>query len=216
VEADLNESFTKVFPKKQLSKNETEVEEVFVDTMRVLQVLWAIMPEDLLPKGKRSVSDARLKSYMKKAHCLIDFEADVLAKKNDPGAKARYEYFVDMAGVAWREYMKWRHHEGWKGKYLKEQTRAVRRTAAGFTVADGVIFPIIAAMSHFVLHQEGRWTLRIPNLFDEAEMIDAAREQLSAHDGNPMLMGRDAAAYVALSRLPKMVLRVSTRVSHAA
>ena len=74
-------------------------------------------------------------------------EAD-LAKDNDPGAKARYKYFVDMVGTGWREYMKWRHHDGWKGRYLKENTRALRRTAAGLTVADGVIFPIISAMPH--------------------------------------------------------------------
>ena len=214
---DLNESFRKVFPKKQLSKSETDIGEEFVDTLRVLQVLWALMPENLLPKRRRSTSDARLKSYMKKAHCLMDFEADVLAKEKDPDAKARYEYCVDMAGVAWREYMKWRHHEGWKGKYLKEHTRSVRRTAAEFTVADGVIFPIVSAMSNFVVHdpKQGRWMLQIPPFFDEVE-IDAARGQLSAKNGNPMLMGRDPAVYEALTALPKMVLRLSTRVSGAA
>ena len=39
-----------MFPKKQLSKSETDIGEEFVDTLRVLQVLWALMPENLLPK----------------------------------------------------------------------------------------------------------------------------------------------------------------------
>jgi hypothetical protein len=212
---ELNETFVSVFSDKQLSTSETEVGDQFVDTQRVLQVLWAMMPEALLPKGKRSVSDARLKSYKNRAYCLVDFEADVLAKETDPGARARYEYFVDMSGIAWQEYSKWRHHEGWKGRRLKETTRAIRRTSdGGLTVADGVIFPIVAAMSYFVSrNKKGCWRLHIPPIFDEAEMLDAARDQLSAHNGNPMLMGRNAAVYEALSLLPKMVLRVSTRVS---
>ncbi len=214
---DLDAAFIKVFPEKRLSKSETEVGDEFVDTQRVLQVLWAMMPESLLPKGKRSVADARLKSYKNRAYCLVDFEADVLAKGKDPAAQARYDYFVDMVGRGWHEYLKWRHHDGWKGKYLKTSTRAVRRTANGLTVADGVIFPIISAMSYFVNDEKnGRWRLQIPKIFDENEMLDAARDQLSAHDGNPMLMGRNAAVYEALSLLPKMVLRVSNRVSSAA
>ena len=53
------------------------------------------------------------------------------------------------------------------------------RTAAEFTVADGVIFPIVSAMSNFVVHdpKQGRWMLQIPPFFDEVE-IDAARGQL--------------------------------------
>lgn len=217
--AELNESFVKVFPDKELSTSETEVGEQFVDTQRLLQVLWAMMPEALLPKGKqRSVSDARLKSYKNRAYCLVDFEADVVAKDTDASAKARYDYFVDMAGIAWKTYSGWRHHDGWKGKYLKENTRAIRRTANGYyTVADGVIFPIIAAMSYFVAEtKKGRWALQIPKIFDEEEMLDAARDQLSAHNGNPMDMGRNAGVYEALSLLPKMVLRVSNRVGSAA
>jgi hypothetical protein len=54
--------------------------------------------------------------------------------------------------------------------------RAIRRTKTGYTVADGVIFPILSAMSLFV----------------RKDASTAARDQLSAHDGNPMNMGRNA------------------------
>jgi hypothetical protein len=43
-----------------------------------------------------------------------------------------------------------------------------------------------------------------------------AREQLSGHDGNPMLMGRDAAVYDTLALIPKMVLRLAKRVGQGA
>jgi hypothetical protein len=49
---ELNDSFVKAFPKKQLSKSETDIGDEVVDTRRVLQVLWAMMPEALFPKGK--------------------------------------------------------------------------------------------------------------------------------------------------------------------
>lgn len=226
---EMNGSFQKVFPDFELSKQETDVGDQFVDTQRLLQVLWAMMPEDLLPKNnkRRSVSDARLKSYKNRAYCLIDFENDVI-KKDKPAstkdekaeqaeAQARYDYFVDMAGIGWKEYIKWRHHEGWSGLYLKENTRAIRRTEDGHTVADGVVFPILAAMSYFVVqNKSGKWTLKVPPFFDETEMLLAARDQLSNHNGNPMHMGRDATIYDALALLTKMVVRLTKRVNSAA
>lgn len=232
---ELNDTFRKKFPDLELSMNETDIGDQFVDTQRLLQVLWAMMPEHLLPASKRrSVADARLKSYKNRAYCLIDFEADVVMKDRDAdedpamlpqvralleteiaAAKARYQYFVDLAGVGWEQYLKWRHHEGWSGLYLKESTRAIRRSDDGHVVADGVIFPILAAMSYFVGQsgKTGKWKLKIPPIFDDVEMLDAARDQLSTHKGNPMHMGRDAGVYEALSLLPKMVMRLSSRVS---
>jgi hypothetical protein len=135
-----------------------------------------------------AASEARLKSYKNRNCCLIDFEADVLAKDNQKQspaerqeAQARCDYFVAMVGKVWREYLKWRHHEGWKGQYLKEHTRAVRPKDGSLTVADGVIFPILSAMSQFVVlsPKTGRWTLDVPAFFEDEEMIEAAREQLA-------------------------------------
>jgi hypothetical protein len=226
---EMNASFQKAFSDLELSKQETDVGDQFVDTQRLLQVLWAMMPEHLLPKNnkRRSVSDARLKSYKNRAYCLIDFENDVVTKDKPTGtreeetaqaeAQARYDYFVDMAGAGWKEYIKWRHHEGWKGLYLKENTRAIRRTDDGHTVADGVVFPILAAMSYFVTqNKSGKWVLKAPSFFDESEMLLAARDQLSNHKGNPMHMGRDATIYDALASLTKMVVRLTKRVGAVA
>jgi hypothetical protein len=43
-------------------------------------------------------------------------------------------------------------------------------------------------------------------------MIDAARDQLSAHNGSPMLMGRNPTVYDTLLLLPKMVIRLTERM----
>lgn len=210
---DLNDSFRIEFPEKKLSMSETDTGDEFVDTVKVLQILWALMPEALLPPGKSSVAQARLKSYKNRAYCLVDFENDVVNKDDDEDAARRYGYFVDMAGLAWKEYVKWRHHAGWKGQYLRESNRQVVRSDDVITVSDGLIFPILAAMSNFVMQRGKKWTMRIPSFFDEEEMIVAARDQLKSHDGNPMFMGRDTSSYDTLALLPKMVLRVAGRLN---
>ena len=209
---DLNSSFRERFPEQELSMSETDTGENYVDTLKLLQALWAMMPEKLLPPGRRTVSEARLKSYKNRAYCLVDFERDFIARDTDEQAATRYAYFVDMAGAAWAEYLKWRHHEKWHGKNLREPNKQVVRAGDQLTVTDGVIFPILAAMSHFIEHSRRKWVLQIPAFFDEEEMLDAARDQLTSHGGNPMLMGRDALSYDTLALLPKMVLRLKERL----
>jgi hypothetical protein len=221
---DLDTSFRKTFPNLQLAKSETDTGEEFVDTLRLLQVLWTMIPEKLLSSTSRSTADARLKSYKNRAFCLVDFEKDVLDKDNasDPKVKAaaaeRYRCMVDLAGPAWKEYLRWRHHPDWAGRRLRESTRAIRRTDAGYTVSDGVIFPILSAMSLFVEKDAatGKYRLELPEVFEEQDMIEAARDQLTAHKGNPMLMGRNAAVYEAMTMLTRMVLRVSDRIAAGA
>lgn len=91
----------------------------------------------------------------------------------------------------------------------------MRRDGDDLTVADGVVFPIISALSQFVRQDKsGTWILDVPSVFDEADMIDAARDQLSAHSGNPMLMGRNAAVYETLALLPKMIIRLTGRMKN--
>jgi hypothetical protein len=229
---DLNKSFQKVFPQKSLSTHETDVGDQFVDTLRLLQILWAMMPEAMLPLTRRSTSEARLKSYKNKAYCLVDFESDVVnrdrARKPDEdpadyekvkaAAAERYRYFVDMAGIAWKEYQKWRHHELWNKKYLRSDAKQVQRDGKTLTVSDGVIFPILSAMSLFVTKdaKSGRFGLSVPSFFDEGEMVLAARDQLTGHKGDPMMMGRNPAAYEALGTLARVVLRFAERVGTTA
>jgi AIPR protein len=218
---ELDASFRRTFPKFHLAKSETDTGEEFVDTMRLLQVLWAMLPEKLLPSSGRSTAEARLKSYKNRAFCLVDFEKDVVDKENatDPkiraGADARYRCMIDLAGPAWKQYLRWRHHKEWEGRRLKQSTRAIRRTDGGYTVADGVIFPILSAMSLFIEKEPvtGKYRFDIPGVFEEKDMIEAARDQLTAHKGNPMLMGRNAAVYDAMTMLTRMVLRVSDRMA---
>lgn len=200
---ELDESFRKIHKLLKLTKNETDIGDEYVDTGKLLQILWLLCPTELLNLGARSVADARLKSYKNRNYCLVDFENDVNNKALDLKAAQRYQCFVDLAGLAWSEYLRWQRHSAWAGRYLKG-SRQIKRSKNGYTVADGIIFPILGAMSEFVRKgTNGRWTIEVPNIFEDEAMIDAAREQLSDNDGNPMLMARTPGVYSALALIPK-------------
>jgi hypothetical protein len=108
-------------------------------------------------------------------------------------------------------------HEQWNDKRLREPLRQVVRDNEGIVkVSDGIVFPILAAMSRFVKHvsidrgHRSRWMLVYPKVFHDEDMLIAARRQLIQCDGRPMLMGRSGAAYEALMTLTEMAERYST------
>ena len=208
-------SFQKVFPKLKLRKQETDTEESFIDTMKLLQLCTALMPPELSDHSK-PFSQTKLKAYKNKSKCLSDFESACQDRGEDDLAEDRYQFFVDIAPAAWEEYNHWRHHDGWNGKYLHESKNAIVRSDEANTIADGLIFPVLSAMSLFVTKKRnGRWVLRKPDIFDDAEMITAACDQYKAHKSNPMHTGRDVAVYESLMLIPKMIQRLVARTKSA-
>ena len=65
----LAEAFGKVHPDRKLARSETDVGDEYVDTRLVLQVLWALMPEGLMPEGRVSI-EARMRSYRERGGLL--------------------------------------------------------------------------------------------------------------------------------------------------
>lgn len=214
---ELAEVFSKENPGYRLAKKETDYGEEVVDTRQVLQILWALIPDELAPASRRSVT-ARMRSYMNAASCLDDFTAVCDNRKTDPESQRRYQYFLDMVGSAWKLYEQWRTHPEWEKLRLREDAKQVKRSANGKVekVADGVLFPIIAALSKFVRFDtlEGRWKYSAPSIFPDKMMAKAARSQLSAHDGKPMLMGRSSSAYEALHNLTEMAVDFEESEQH--
>jgi hypothetical protein len=88
----LDVSFRKVHPEKELARSETDVEEKYVDTRLLRQVLWAMMPEELAPEHGRSM-EARMRAYKNAAYCLRDFIEIADTRGTDQGNAARYRYF---------------------------------------------------------------------------------------------------------------------------
>ena len=222
---DLAASFKREHPDLELARSETDVEEKYVDTRLLLQVLWAMMPEQLTPEHRRTM-EARMRAYKNAAYCLQDFIEICDTRGTEPENAARYRYFVDMAGPAWTEYMRWHAHEQWNDKRLREPLRQVVRGDDGIIkVSDGIVFPILSALSRFVkkvsakkglLALRSEWKIIYPKVFRDEDMLVAARRQLIQCGGRPMLMGRSGAAYEALMLLTEMAERYSEQLKDPA
>lgn len=208
---DLNVSFRKTHGSLELAESETDVEDKYVDTRLLLQILWALMPEELAPDNRRSI-EARMRAYKNAAYCLQDFMAIHDSRATDQANAARYAYFIDMAGPAWTEYEKWLRHPQWNDKRLREPLGQAVRGEDGIIrqISDGIVFPILSALSRFVKRSKGgHWRIFYPKVFLDEDMLIAARRQLKECGGRPMLMGRSGGAYAALISLTEMAERYS-------
>lgn len=208
---EMEESFQRVFPDAKLRKSDTDPIDT-IDTERVIQLCSAMMPPDLM--GDDKFISSKLRAYKNKAQCRVDFEKahDELDKdknEQDPALVEMYSFYVDMAPHAWDAYQQYRTHSAWKGKRLRKETKAVKRKSnQELTIADGLVFPIISALSLFVHKRDGHWVLIKPNVFKDEDLIDAAVEQFrEGCNSDPVVMGRSAGAYQSLMLVPKMSLR---------
>lgn len=200
--------------KIRMSETDTDV----VETMQVLQYARLLMPATV---SGNSTPTEMLRPYKNRAQCLEDFSNWWQAKdkgstpQERASAKERYDFMIQMAPKAWREYQYWESHEGWNNKYIWEQTqkggRVVRRDKRNriVWVSPGIVFPVMKAMSAFIVKgEDGTWGFNKPSLFKPDDMIRRAVAQFRAHDSNPMDMGRSESAYEALLTYPETIVEV--------
>lgn len=212
---DLETSIRRVIRGAKVRKSETDDE--VLETQQILQYTRLVMPESV--SGNTSSAE-KLRAYKNRAQCLTDFSEWFMHKSSDEGAKLRYDFTVQIAPHVIKEYEHWQCHEAWQGHRLWEKTkkggRAVRRDSTGRIswVSPGILFPLISALSVFVLEdKKSGWIISKPSLFNEEDMIAHAVKQFRAHYSNPMLMGRSEAAYDALRTYPETLLAVMRQVS---
>jgi len=130
--------------------------------------------------------------------------------------KQKYDFTVQIAPLALREYENWEGHPEWNKQYIWEETkkggRAVRRnkkTKKIEWISPAILFPIMGAMSEFATKdKKGNWRIQKPKIFKEEEMIRRAANQFRALDSNPILMGRSEGAYDALRIYPQTLVDV--------
>ncbi len=212
---DLEASIKKVRPDIQIRKKETD-ENVY-DTRKILQYARLLMPFSV--SGNESAAE-KLRPYKNPEQCLTDFSEWYDLKNNvgNPDADAarrKYDFTIQMAPYAIAEYEYWERHEGWNGHHVWEETkkggRACRRDKTGkiIWVSPGLVFPLVGAMSEFVLEKPpGQWVVSKPDLFKPAEMIGRAVAQFRSVDSDPMQMGRSAGVYDALRIYPGTIVEV--------
>lgn len=205
---DLAKSIEVAFPGQRIQKSETDSGE---DSRKILQYTRLLMPAEL--SGSETASE-KVRAYRMAERCLMDFSRWAERRKSDPRDADRYEFTVQMAPVALGEYRYWERHEAWNGQRVWEETkkgRACRRdpkTGRVVWVSPGLVFPILGALSEFVVQRDGRWQLEKPKFFKPDEMIARAVAQFRSVGSDPMQMGRSASVYDALRTYPSTIVDV--------
>jgi AIPR protein len=198
-----------VIPDFSLKKSETDRSDSFYDTEKLLQVITALIPSEIWPKPKEKDDPKKVYTYSMKAKCLKDFqEIFDKAQNEDDNAKKLYDFYLDIAPQALKLYSQWKTHQGFCGTGL----RAIQREGGAIIeVPDGIIFPIIAAMSAFVWKKNGKWGIHPPTKFSDSEIIHAAKAQYQnvAHS-NPWNMGKSQSIYSSLFQITSIFRKLTT------
>ncbi|SCB20563.1 AIPR family protein [Rhizobium lusitanum] len=213
---ELEEAIRRHFPDANLRKRETDLvtdeDDGFLDTEKVIQVIFALMPPEILKRiggaGDQTELTNKAFSYSQKTRCLKLFQKI----EADTSLEDVFDCLLDLAGPAWQLYEKWKSHQKFKGTRLRS---IEREKGAVVSVPDGIIFPIIAAHSAFVSQDNnGRWAPRIPIAFNDEELIEAAAQAYTEIAGSsPQLMGKSKACYTTLHRITSIYARLSTKTA---
>lgn len=206
---ELELAVQQVIPDAKLRKSETDllVDDEFLDTEKLIQVLFALMPARLVELLDLDPGN-KVFAYSQKTRCLKLFQRIVEGRNDDENLDAVYHYFLDMAGRAWNLYEQWKAHAGFRGTRLRSIEREDGEIAS---VPDGIVFPILSAMSVFVKSRPRGWRLKPAEHFDEQELIDAAAQvYMEIADHNPQTMGKSKACYSALQRITAIYARLAS------
>jgi len=215
----LNELDEVIFKKtgKRIKKSETDTDAAF-DTFHVLQATRLLMPTEV--SGNDSTNEL-LRPYKQRALCLEDFTKWYERRQISADDEGKYKFVLDLAATAISEFEYWQSGSMFNGKSIRaevsdgQKKRTFRRDKKGgkiIWVSPGIVFPILSSLRHFVKQVDGIWILEKPELFEESELVDAALEQWRASDTNPMILGRSAGAYSALSFVTRTAKRASDRL----
>jgi hypothetical protein len=203
---DLEKAVQKGFPTAKLRKSETDltVDGEFLDTEKIIQVIFSLLPESMMEKLD-GLADASNKvfTYSQKTRCLKLFQQLV-----ENGPAEVYKCCLDLAPTAWELYEKWKAHQGFQGTRI----RSIERDGGIIVeVPDGVVFPILAAHSAFVKQDANKnWEVQKPPMFSDGELIEAAKQAyMEIADHNPQTMGKSKACYSTLVRITGIYAKLS-------
>ena len=202
---ELENAFQAKRPDKRLRKSESQItndSNNLVSTEKLLQVLAALMPKELWWKQGEY---AKTYTYSAKATCLKDFRKIYDAAKDieDPMYATMlkvYNYYLEMASDAWSLYELWKSHQGFQGSGL----RSIERNGTEIVeVPDGIIFPILCALSNFVIKpKNSNWKFQQPEkLKDETLVSSAKRAYMEIAKSKPEIMGKNKACYSGLEEI---------------
>lgn len=208
---ELELSLRTKFPEIKLRKSETDRSDDFYDTEKLIQVMTALIPSELWARTSEKKDPRKSFTYAGKAKCLKDFQDlhSLVKKSEQPDALSiqRYQFFIDIAPTAYELYEKWKRHQGFKGTGLHSLERDKNRDI--IYVPDGIIFPIIAALSAFMKKSHQGWIYSPPKSFVDEDIINAAKSQYKeTANSNPGTMGKTHSVYSSLYQLTSIFRRL--------
>ena len=209
---ELEERFSSSQPGLKLQKSETDFpyeDSSTVDTARLLQVIAALVPEELWVKpGEFS----KVYTYSEKTTCLKDYQTiyEVAHNGTNPAEREKflrlYKFYLDVVGQAYSLYETWKSHEGFKGTAL----RSIKRDGRDIVeVPEGIVFPILASLSVFAEETTTGWQIRIPSHIDFELIQNAKTVYMDIAKSNPNVMGKSRACYSSLMQLTSVIKRYS-------
>jgi hypothetical protein len=205
---ELELAVRKDVPGAKLRKSETDISEDYIDTEKLIQVIFALMPGAVLASlGEDGDASNKVFTYSQKTRCLKLFQRLVDASSKDDGISDVYQYFLDISGQAWQLYRRWKSHPAFPDSSIPLFERENGQVAVA---PDGILFPILSAFSAFVDRPGEKWEIDVPELFDERELIDAAAQAfVEIANRNPQTMGKSKACYSLLLRLTGLYARLA-------
>jgi hypothetical protein len=213
---ELESVMKKADPAIMLRKRETDFGDQFLDTEKLVQVITVLAPEDIdFPSARGRVSRVetryRTYSYRHRSRCLKDF-AEVM--RDRASWAPAHKYYLGIAPDAWSLYHRLKGEQHFSSLHkVKGEMVGGRKRVAPDGVPDGIVFPMMSALSRFVDTRRGRPALGVPTrfpwsaLFSQAEMLFK-----TTASSNPQTMGKDTDCYVALHGVIEMYF-AATRVS---
>lgn len=210
---ELEKAVRKGFPEAKLKMSETQLSDDYENTEKLLQVLAALIPAQLWPnEAERNTNPNKAFTYSQRTQCLKMFER-MYRKAKDPGDPEHsfntklYQFYLDVAPQALELYETWKRHQGFQGTGLRSIERDGREIV---DVPDGIIFPILAALSAFAVKTSKGWKIQPPEQFSDGELIWAAK---SAYQeiarSNPQTMGKNRACYSALHQITSIYQKLA-------
>lgn len=196
-------------PEVKLRKSETHLtsDGEFLDTEKLIQVIFAVLPESMLKQIDNQIdATSKVFTYSQKTRCLRLFQ-----RVEEDGPPDVYECLLDLAGPAWELYSRWKRHQGFRGTRIRS---IERENGEIVEVPDGVIFPVIAAHAAFVTENpKGEWQIVKPAVLADAELIEAAKQAyMEIADHNPQTMGKSKACYSSLLRITSIYARLGNKL----
>jgi len=208
----LEQVMQKADPSIKLRKRETDFGDEFLDTEKLIQVLTVLAPKEIpLPSVEKNRKTPetmlRVYAYRHRSRCLKDFAAVM----DEPGKwSPAHQLFLDLAPSAWALYQRLRGEQSFSIlRCVKALDTKGVKVVAPDGVPDGIVFPMLSALSRFVRQVKGSWKIDVPKTFPWNTLFAQARIQETTTAGNnPQTMGKHADCYIALHGAIEMYFAV--------